>query len=94
MRINNNVDLGKAFETLKRALLDIEKETKQDKPTTLETGMKYAHAYGRLSAVVQYHICMNTETSFIDLHKEMAAAGHPEGYPEQPDKLLHEQLNY
>ena len=94
MRINNNVDLDKAFETLKRDLLDIENRTKEDKPTAVETGMKYANAYGRLSAVVQYHICMNTDTSFVDLHKEMAATGHPKGYPEQPDKLLHEQLNY
>ena len=94
MRINNNVDLGKAFEILKRDLLDIEKQANQDKPTTLETGMKYAHAYGRLSAVVQYHICMNTDTSFVNLHNEMKATEHPEGYPEQPEKLLFNQLNY
>ena len=94
MKILKHVDLGKAFETLKRDLLDIEKQTKEDKQTVLDTGIKYANAYGRLSAVVQYHICMNTDTSFADLGKEMAATGHPACYAEQPDKLLHEQLNY
>lgn len=71
MKFRQNIDLGKAFETLKNDLIRIEKQTKEDKPTVLDTGLKYADAYGRLSAAVQYHIAWNTDIGFDFLQKAL-----------------------
>lgn len=74
MKILNHVDLGKAFESLKKTLIEVENQVREDKPTVLDTGMKYANAYGRLSAAVEIHIAMNTDTGFGFLDNARKAA--------------------
>ena len=74
MKILNHVDLGKSFESLKNDLIRIEKLTKEDKPTVFDTGLKYADAYGRLSAAVEWHISMNTDTDFGFVRKALETA--------------------
>jgi len=94
MKILPYVDLGKAFESLKNSLIEIEKEAKEDKPTMLETGQKYARAYGRLSAVVQGHISANTDTDYGFLQEALKGAENGSGeaptllrYDHNPDDL-------
>ena len=94
MEILKHIDLGKAFESLKKTLIEVEKEVKKEVPTVLDTGIKYAHAYGRLFAAVQCHIADNTDESYSFVRDALKMAENPEGYPEQPEKLLFDQLNY
>lgn len=92
MKILAHVDLGKAFESLKNTLIEVEMEAKKDTHNVLDTGMKYASALGRLSAAVTWHIASNTDTSFDFLDKALKM---PENdYSEAPTLLLHEQLNW
>ena len=74
MKILNHVDLGKAFESLKKTLIEVENQVREDKPTVLDTGMKFANAYGRLSAAVEIHIAMNTDEGFGFLDNASKAA--------------------
>ena len=74
MKILTNVNLAEAFESLKKTLIETEKQAAEDKPTVLDTGMKYANAYGRLSAAVEIHIAMNTDTGFGFLDNARKAA--------------------
>lgn len=74
MKILNHVDLGKAFESLKKDLIDIERESQKETATILDAGTKYARAYGRLSAAVEIHIAMNTDTGFGFLDNARKAA--------------------
>ena len=85
MRINNNVDLGKAFESLKEKFIETEKTIRG------KDEQKYPAAYGKLAAAVEFHIAWNTDTEFGFIRKALDV---PDGYPEQPEKLLNEQLNY
>lgn len=95
MKILTHVDLGKAFESLKNTLIEIEKDTKEQKETVLDTGLKYAGAYGRLSAAVLFHIANNTDTSYHFVDDALKSAEKaPEGYPEAPTLLLHEQTHW
>jgi len=94
MKILPHVDLGKAFESLKNKLIEVEKEVKEDMPTMLETGQKYAKAYGRLSAVVQGHISANTDTDYGFLQEALKGAENGSGeaptllrYDHNPDDL-------
>ena len=48
MKILTHVDLGKAFESLKETVIEVEKKLKNDGD--------YPAAYGRLSAAAEYHI--------------------------------------
>lgn len=95
MKILTHVDLGKAFESLKNSLIEIEKTTKEEKPTTFESGLKYANAYGRLSATVLCHIAGNTDTSYHFLDEALKTPPKaPEGYPEAPTLLLYAQTHW
>lgn len=85
MEILKYVDLGKAFESLKETLIETEKTVKGNDE------QKYPAAYGKLSAAVEFHIAWNTDTPFGFARKAVEV---PEGYPEQPDKILFNQLNY
>lgn len=92
MKILPYVDLGKAFESLKNSLIEIEKEAKEDKPTMLETGQKYARAYGRLSAACQVHIAANTDTDYGFVRKALETSEN--GANEAPTLLLYEQTHW
>jgi len=92
MKISPNIDLGKAFESLKKDLIDIERESQKDEKTLLDTGMKYARAYGRLSAAVLIHIAANTDTSYLFLREALKTPEN--GASEAPTLLLYEQLNW
>jgi len=96
MKINPNIDLGKAFESLKKDLIDIEIESQKEAETVLDSGMKYARAYGRLSAAVQCHIAANTDTSYLFLREALKTPEKPlpEGFDQAPTLLLYEQLNW
>lgn len=74
MKILTNVNLAESFESLKMTLIETEKQAAEDKPTVLDTGMKFANAYGRLSAAVEIHIAMNTDTGFGFLDNARKAA--------------------
>lgn len=74
MKILTNVNLAESFESLKKTLIETEKQAAEDKPTVLDTGMKFANAYGRLSAAVEIHIAMNTDTGFGFLDNAPKAA--------------------
>jgi len=103
MKILTNVNLAEAFESLKKTLIEVEKETRENKPTVLDTGLKYAHAYGRLSAAVEWHISMNTDTDFGFVRKALETAKNGSDsiptlarYENNPDDLpteLFTQLN-
>ena len=77
MKILTNVNLAESFESLKKTLIDVENQVREDKPTVLDTGMKYANAYGRLSAAVEIHIAMSTDTGFgfLDNARKVAENG-------------------
>jgi len=96
MKILPYVDLGKAFESLKNDLIRIEKLTKEDKPTAFDTGLKYADAYGRLSAAVQCHISLNTDTDFDFLTEAVKTPEKPlsEAASEAPTLLLYAQTHW
>lgn len=94
MKILNHVDLGKAFESLKKTLIEVENQVREDKPTVLDTGMKFANAYGRLSAAVEIHIAMNTDTGFgfLDNARKEAENGSNDiptlaRYEDNPDDI-------
>jgi hypothetical protein len=86
MKILNHVDLGKAFEDLKKTLIEVEKETQENSPTILDSGIKYASAYGRLSGAVQCHICANTDTEFGFIREALKTPG--DAATEAPTLLL------
>jgi len=92
MKINPNIDLGKAFESLKKDLIDIERESQKAAETVLDSGIKYARAYGRLSAAVQCHIAANTDTSYLFLRDALKTPENSAS--EAPTLLLYEQLNW
>jgi len=96
MKILPYVDLGKAFESLKNSLIEIEKEATEDKETILASGQKYAKAYGRLSAAVEWHIGWNTDTEFGFLRKALESPEKPlsEAASEAPTLLLYEQTHW
>lgn len=96
MKISPHVDLGKSFESLKTTLIEIEKLTKEDKPTLFDTGVKYANAYGRLSVAVQIHIATTTDTSYLFLEEALKTPEKPlpEGFDEAPTLLLYDQTHY
>ena len=85
MKILTHVDLGKSFESLKKTLIEVETEVRKDQPTVLDTGIKYANAYGRLSAAVLCHIAGNTDTSYHFLD---------EARKEAENNPLHDALNW
>ena len=80
MKVLTHIDLGKAFEDLKKTLIETEIAVKKDQPTVLDTGLKYAEAYGKLSGAVQCHIAGNTDQSYHFLADalKMAENGHEE----------------
>jgi hypothetical protein len=83
MKILDHVDLGRAFESLKKTFLEVEKEARKEEPTVLGTGVKYAKAFGRLSAAVQSHICDNTDTPY-GFHREESTDDLPENMYQSP----------
>jgi len=97
MKILTHVDLGKAFESLKNSLIEVEKEVKEDMPTMLETGQKYARAYGRLSAACQVHIASNTDTDYGFVRKALETPKNTltdEAASEAPTLLLYDQTHW
>jgi hypothetical protein len=90
------VDLGKAFESLKNTMIEVEKEAKEDAPTIFDTANKYAKAYGRLSGAVQCHIAVNTDTSFHFLEEALKTPEKPlsEAAIEAPTLLLYDQTHW
>lgn len=94
MKILNHVDLGKSFESLKKDLIDIERESQKETATVLDAGTKYARAYGRLSAAVEWHISMNTDTDFGFVRKALETAENSSNdiptlarYEDNPDDI-------
>lgn len=55
MKLNKNIDLGKAFEMLKDGLEFAEEKARTDED------YKYANAYGRLSSAVKTFLQLTTD---------------------------------
>ena len=97
MKILPYVDLGAAFESLKKTLIDVERDVRKPETTILDTGIKYAGAYGRLAGAVLCHIAGNTDTSY---HFLTEALKTPENVPiseaasEAPTVLLYDQTHW
>jgi hypothetical protein len=72
MKILHHIDLGKAFELLKKEL--IECEIVIDKKPEGVPGINYAEAYGRLAGASRSIICGYTDTTQYDLEEEIKAA--------------------
>jgi len=89
MKILTHVDLGKAFESLKETIIDVEKKLKSDG--------NYPAAYGRLSAAAEYHIAWNTDTNFGFVRKALETPKNTltdEAASEAPTLLLYEQTHW
>jgi hypothetical protein len=89
MKVLTHVNLGEAFESLKKTLIETEKQVAEDKTTVLDAGLKYANAYGRLSAAVEHHIFMNTDTNLGFIRQALESPEN--GSNEAPTILLHEK---
>lgn len=91
MKILTHVSLEEAFESLKKTLIETEKEVRQEKNSVLDRALKYANAYGRLSGAIQHHIAWNTDTDFGFLDEARKEAEN--GSDEAPTVLLNENIN-
>jgi len=81
MKVLTYVDLGRAFESLKKDIIDVEKKLRIDGD--------YPAAYGRLSAAAEFHVAWNTDTDFGFARKALET---PEKTPEST--YLYDQLNW
>jgi len=92
MKVLTYVDLGKAFESLKKTVIEVEKQVKRPTESILDTGRKYAGAFGTLSAAVQCHIAANTDTNYGFVEKALKTPEN--GYSEAPTLLLYDQTHW
>lgn len=64
MKLRDNINLGAAFETLKKVLLESQKEIKKE---TDFPGEKYAKGYGMLSGAIQGFLVITTDINYKDI---------------------------